>query len=297
MKVFIRCGRQGARLADVQLDYAVPGAAVADYLTLFYRFRADLETFADTERADHAQIRFRLTPGGATYRFMDGEEQVAGDAHLIGPTTGAFHVTAPGPVLVFGAGVTPLGWNALMGNDASIMVNRVLNLSLLFGDAVADAIPRLRDATTLDAMVAVGETLFLRLVRVQGGREADFVQIVDRWLSDADSPELEALVAATGMSTRQIERKCNALYGAGPKRLARKYRALRAAVALVVDGASVDDLLARGFYDQSHLIREIKHFTGFTPGQIRAEPSILAQLTMGRRSALEGQVPRIVAAT
>ena len=52
-----------------------------------------------------------------------------------------------------------------------------------------------------------------------------------------------------------------------------------------------------GFYDQSHLIREMKQFTGLTPRQMRTEPSQLAKLTISRRLALGGQVHRIISDT
>jgi AraC-like DNA-binding protein len=253
--------------------------------------------FEDVERADHAQIRFRLTPGRGEYRFADGNVQTPGNAHVVGPTTGAFRVRVEGPILLFGAGITPLGWNALIGNDASALVNRVVDLADLFGDGIAEGVAELSTLTDLDAMVACGEAIVGRLVRVRRSREVDFIHTVDAWLSEDTSPEIEQLAAATGMSSRQLERKCKALYGASPKGLARKYRALRAAVSLVAEGASIDDVVSRGFYDQSHLIREIKHFTGFTPGQIRAEPSILAQLTIGQRSALGGMVHPIISGT
>ncbi len=284
-------------MTDIQLDYAVPGAAVARHFTLFYLFRAEVPLFEDVERADHAQIRFRLTPGGAEYGFADGNVQAAGDIHIIGPTTGAFHVRAPGPVHVFGAGITPVGWAALVGNDASAMVNRVVNLSDLFGSASSEAIPRLNAAPDLEAMTACAEDILTGLFRRRSDRAADFVRQVDAWLSDEASPEVEALAAATGLSRRQIERKCRALYGAPPKELARKYRALRAAVSLVADDASIEEVVGRGFYDQSHLIREIKQFTGFTPGQIKAEPSVLAQLTIARRYALGGRVHPLISDT
>jgi AraC-like DNA-binding protein len=281
----------------IQLDYAVPSAGMADYITLFYWFRADVPLFEDTERADHAQIRFRLTPGGAEYTFADGNVQQAEDAHIIGPTTGAFQVKAAGPVHVFGAGITPAGWAALVGNDASAMINRVLNVEDLFGATVAGIIERLRAAPDLDAMVACGETILSGLFRARSNNVLDFVQHVDSWLSAAPSPAVDTLIAVTGLSRRQVERKCKELYGAPPKLLARKYRALRAAVSLMADGVSIDDVVGRGFYDQSHMIREIKQFTGFTPRQIRAEPSLLAQLTIANRYALSGSVPPIISKT
>ncbi|MET0309635.1 MAG: helix-turn-helix domain-containing protein [Sphingomonas sp.] len=284
-------------MTDIQLDYAVPSTGMASYVTLFYWFRADVPLFEDVERADHAQIRFRLTPGGAEYTFADGTVQTASDVHIVGPTTGAVHVRAIGPVHVFGAGITPVGWAALVGNDASAMVNRVVNLPDLFGPAILDVISELGTAPDLDALVARGEMILGKLFR--GGRDPalDFVQKVDAWLCDETSPGVRVLAMATGLSPRQVERKCRSLYGAPPKELARKYRALRAAVSLVADGASIDEVVARGFYDQSHLIREVKQFTGFTPGQIQAEPSILAQLTIAQRYALAGKVHPLISDT
>lgn len=282
---------------NIQLDYAVPSPALADYVTLFYWFRADVPAFEDVERADHAQIRFRLTPGGADYRFADGKVQMVADAHIVGPTTGAFHVRATGPIEVFGAGITPAGWAALVGIDASAAINRAINVSDLFGAKVADAIDRLKAAPDLAAKALCCEAILLSLVSAQRPQIIDFVNQVDAWLSAGPSPQIDALVVATCLSRRQVERKCRALYGSPPKLLSRKYRALRAAVALVADHVSFDEAIDRGFYDQSHMIREIKQFTGMTPGQMRDEPGILAQLTIANRYALAGRVHPLISGT
>jgi len=285
-------------LADIQLDYAVPAADLSEYITLFYHFRADVPMLEDTERADHAQFRFRLSPGNADYRFPDGSLQPAGENHIIGPTSGAMRVRCEGPVEVFGMGLTPSGWAALLGIDASSMLNRVIDASDMFG------IPRLRAATAAlrqavdnAARVAIAEELMRDLIGGGDRGATAFVRKVDAWLAGSPSPDMESLVAETSLSRRQVERKCKTLYGAPPKLLARKYRALRAAVALVSDSESVDDLIARGFYDQSHLIREVKQFTGHTPRQIKAEPSLLSQLTIQRRSALGGIVHPLISDT
>src|SRR3546814_1953365 len=82
------------------------------------------------------------------------------------------------------------------------------------------------------AMAKIGEALIGTLVDRRDGGARAFVRHVDAWLAGGVSPRIEDLVAVTRLSRRQVERKCNALYGAPPKLLARKYRALRAAVAL-----------------------------------------------------------------
>lgn len=281
----------------LQLDYAVPSPAFADYVTVFYWFRADVPAIEDVERADHAQIRFRLTPGGGTYRFADGIEQHVADAHVVGPTTGAFQVKAKGPVHVFGAGLTPAGWAALVGSDASAMMNRAIDLNDLFGPVAASAIAALQAALDLPAKTAACEAILGRLMRAERARMLGFVRHVDGWLTSGPSPQVNALVAMTGLSRRQVERKCRMLYGAPPKLLSRKYRALRAAVALLAEGRSLDEAIGMGFYDQSHMNREIKQFTGYTPGQIRGEPGALAQLTIAGRYALGGRVHPIISDT
>lgn len=283
---------------DVQLDYRVPSPAVAPYVTVFYQFRCDRPSFDDIERADHAQLRFRLLPGTATYCFPGGAEQESTDSHIVGPTSGAIRSRAMGPVLMFGMGVTPAGWAAMMRSDASTMLNRMIDAETLLGvRRIRKANQALVDAATIDERVAIGEALVLELVASGDAGAAGFVATVDGWLAGSPSPEMDRLVTACGLSRRQVERKCKAFYGAPPKVLARKYRALRAAVALVTRDLTTDDLLDRGFYDQSHLIREVKQFTGLTPRQIKAEPTLLAQLTIGGRTQLEGRVGLLIADT
>jgi AraC-like DNA-binding protein len=285
-------------LADIQLDYAVPAADLSEYITLFYHFRADVPMFEDTERADHAQFRFRLSPGSSDYRFPDGTLQQATDIHVVGPTSGAMRVRCEGPVLVLGMGITACGWAVLIGNDASSMLNRVIDATGLFGaQRLRATATALREAADIPARVAIAEALMRELVKGGDRGATAFVRQVDAWLAGSPSPEMDDLVATTNLSRRQVERKCKALYGAPPKLLARKYRALRAAVALVSESETVDDLIARGFYDQSHLIREVKQFTGHTPRQIKAEPSLLSQLTITQRVALGGQVSPLISDT
>lgn len=280
----------------VELDFLVPAPDLAACVTLFYHFRTGAGRFEDTERAGHAQLRFRLAGANSEYRFADGTVQAVGAIHLLGPTVGPTVSSADGPIEVVGLGLTPAGWAALVRSDASAMVGRAVDCEDLF-DGCAELAVALAAAADTATKVMLTEDYVRRLAVGAASAPVRFAQQVDAWLADAPSPRLAVLEAATGLSRRQVERRCNALYGAPPKLLARKYRALRAAVALVQDGESVADLLARGFYDQSHLIREIKAFTGSTPRQLRANPSLLAHMTITRRSALEGQVSPMVSET
>ncbi len=285
-------------MVDIQLDYAVPAADLAAYVTLFYRFRADLPLFEDVERADYAQLRFRLSPGVSAYGFFDGVMQPSAEVHVLGPTCGPVKSRAEGPLLLFGMGLTAAGWAAMIGNDASHMLNRCVDATTLFGARrLREAHAALAKAATVEECAAIAEPLVRDLIRDRCAGALAFVRQVDAWLTAATSPAIDDLIAVTGLSRRQVERKCKAMYGAPPKMLARKYRALKAAVALASKTETIDDAIERGFYDQSHMIREIKQFTGMTPRQFHAEPTLLSQLVTAQRTALTDQVGPLVART
>jgi AraC-like DNA-binding protein len=282
-------------MGSIALDYAAPDPALAEYLSVFYHFRADVPHFADDERADLAQFRFLLR-GRGTYRFADGHVQPGPAIQLVGPTTAPSHVEIDGPVEVFGVGILPAGWGAMIDMDASAMANRVIDATELFGRELHDAAAAIRAAPDLAAKVAAATPMFARLIADGPDRSRDFTRAVDAWLAASPSPDIADLVAATGLCRRQIERLCKRLYGAPPKLLARKYRALRAAVVLARHQASPADLLDHGFYDQSHCIREIKHFTGITPTRLTGDLPELTRLTL-RRTAFAGEVAPLVAET
>ena len=279
-------------MAGLELDYLVPPTDLQPYVGLFYRFAVP-GRIDELERATRAQLRFRLTPGLTRYSFPDGSAQDAPPIHLLGPTTGPTLLSVDGPAVAFGMGLEPAGWAALIGGGASALVNRCVDATALLGEGAAEAMVGLRNAKDCAGMVAAIEPWLRNRLASKRDGTRDFVRAVDDWLAGAASPVLDDLVAVTGLSRRQVERRCNALYGAPPKLLARKTRALRAAVTLANGGDPELD----GFYDQSHMIREVKHFTGRTPRQMREEPGGLAQLTIHHRRALEGQVAPLISRT
>lgn len=285
-------------MSEMVLNYRVPSADLQPFITLFYHFRAEGESFDDTERADHAQLRFRVAGPDTTYDFPDGSVQSAGPIHIIGPTSGAMRSRATGPVIeVLGMGLQPAGWAAMLGIEASSLLNRVVDGGALFGDAIDSALVAIRVGRDTDAKVAAAETFVRAAVAGSDSRTLGFARAIDAWLADHVSPDVDALMGATGLSRRQIERRCNTLYGAPPKVLARKYRALRAAVGLASGTVTLDTLIGDGFYDQSHLIRELKQFTGLTPRQMQTGQTPLSRLTMEARQALCGRVHPIISDT
>ena len=99
------------------------------------------------------------------------------------------------------------------------------------------------------------------------------MQTVSEWLARSITPDVADLEARCGYGMRQIQRLSDRYFGLPPSALARKYRALRAAVLLSRPSLSDDDIAAvqDHFYDQPHMIREMRLFAGRTPARI-ADP-------------------------
>ena len=285
-------GAAPGTMAVISLDYATPDESLRRHLSVFYDFRADVPLFEDVERADLAQVRFQLSGTDATYSFADGTVQNAPSIHIVGPTTGPTHVRVVGPVHTFGAGLLPAGWSSLLSFEASLLVNRVVDATELFGKGLYKTFEEMRATTSLEQRVMIGSAIARQLIERGHSAAFDFARIVDDWLAESHSPNVNCLVTATGLSRRQVERNCKAIYGSPPKLLARKYRALKAAISLAKHEAGVEELIDHGFYDQSHFIREIKHFTGVTPKSISEGLPTLATLTL-KRTEFTGLSPLV----
>ena len=87
------------------------------------------------------------------------------------------------------------------------------------------------------------------------------------WLGSSLSPDVELLFGQLDYSRRQAERLITRYFGLTPMALSRKYRAVRAASLLaqpeLTDEGEAE--IATAFYDQPHMIREIRRYCGYTP--------------------------------
>lgn len=277
----------------INLQYEAPRETLLPFVSSFYYFDYNGPPKKELERADRAQFRILLR-GSGRYHFIDGTDCPTYPVTLVGPTTAPMQTSSDGPTTVFGWGMTPAGWSALMGKAAGDWVDKAFDAADIFGDSLDTLRRNLLDAPDVQSQFAIGQAAAAEIFATSDTAPFEFTSIVDRWLLDDVDHDLEALVTATGMSVRHLERMTKRYYGMPPKKLARKYRAVRAAHKLAV-GDSLDDTeLGLSFYDQSHLIREIKQFTGLTPGELKAGSSELTAATIRERGKLGDSVSPLI---
>ncbi|MDH7975260.1 helix-turn-helix domain-containing protein [Sphingomonas sp. AR_OL41] len=277
-------------MSDITMDFRQPGPGLADHFSFFYHFQQSADRFEAVDRADYAQLRFILRGHNGQYRFVDETEQAMPEIYVLGPTTGPSRFSGEGVIDVIGVGLMPAGWAALVPMDASAAANRLFDAQLLFGDIVVNAQCALRETGDFDLRVKIFEAMLVALMARKRADYHGFVRTVNEWLADTTTPDVNDLIARTGLSSSQVQRGCKRYFGSPPKVLARKYRALRAAIAMTHHDADLDDMVLDGFYDQSHFIRELKEFTGMTPGAYAEQPTELNR-EIAKRIALERQNP------
>lgn len=276
----------------VQVRYFAPDPRLRGLISSYYWCETALPRLCDRMRAELGQIRF-VVAGGLSYEFVDGRTVDCPSALLSGPTSAPVSTCALGPFACFGAGLMPAGWGALIGADAETLADDAVELRSVVGAAADDASARLAEATDDAARVAAVDALFLHLLERPRAVPLWFLRLTDDWLTATPNPRVDALVAASGMSSRQVERWSRRHYGASPKLLARKYRALQSAVRLGTgEAANWADAAGEAFYDQSHFIREFKQFVGMTPSRFVADAAPVSRVTIARRRLLPG-MPRL----
>jgi AraC-like DNA-binding protein len=90
-------------------------------------------------------------------------------------------------------------------------------------------------------------------------------------LHDTPHGSLAALAADSGLSRRQLERQCRTHVGVAPAQFAmiRRCHRVLSALSQAPAGLSLVTLAAvTGYADQSHMTRELRRFTGLTPGAL-----------------------------
>ena len=271
----------------VIVRYFSPAPQLRSLISSYYWVETDQPVLVDRLRAELGQMRF-IVSGGLHYQYDDGRTVKCTRTLLTGPTAGPVTTTARGPFKLFGAGLMPAGWSALIGIDADEIADRAVDLGGVGGihaDAVLAALGNARDDA---ARISIIDRLFVGLQENARPVPLWFTNLTDDWLTATPDPKVDVLMQRTGMSSRQVERWSRRHYGAPPKLLARKYRALQAAVRLGTGDIGWAEAAGEAFYDQSHFIREFKQFVGLTPSRFMSDVAPVSRMTIARRRLLPG---------
>ncbi len=273
------------------LEYLMPRADLRDHVRAYYYFATEHRAIQPL-CAEIGNIRIVLDGGGVLHT-PDGASQRINSAFLIGPTMSAYYMEADPGTRVFGLGIRPKGWLSLCGISAEEATDQVIDLTSFAGGPARSCIDEMRNAQNLgDIANAADRFIAARIAnRRQTRQAAAYPEAFGRWLLDPHVPSIDHLVSELGVSRRQTDRIAKLYFGASPKYLQRKYRALRAADRIRTGETRWLSAADESFYDQSHFIKEFKTFIGVTPKQFMSDQAQLIAEIQSQRHAQALSLP------
>lgn len=263
------------------IQFVRPEGTLLPLVEACYLYRFDAPSFDGVDRVDMGQLRFMLKGNGAR-TFPNGHVERVCPVTINPPGTAAASYRVDGPFHCFGLSLSAVGWKALVGLPANKVTNQIIDGAAIFGPEVLRLLETLRGLQTIEAMIAAVEPFLLARRRPVPPAHMALARAVREWAASGASG-VEALYTSVDLSDRQVMRICNDYFGGPPKHLERKYRAIRAAMR-ILHGANPADA-AEPFADQSHMINEVRRFTGHTPTSLRAGIDPVLAVTLGSETA------------
>lgn len=277
---------------------AAPPPSIADYVArtfVTHVRQPDDQLTLDMLLNETPFVRI-LISGHWEARLRTGAWWHSAGSVVFGAQSRPLPVRVRGGMGVVGFAVRPSAWRALFDQGATELADTLIPLDACWPELVA---AHGDFAATLDrpeAMSALVERLVLDRLAARGhpSPAADMAAFEMLAREDPTRPVLE-IAEALGEPPPRFARRVRSHFGHPPKLVLRRARFLDMAAKMRgISMPSDERLAALRFYDQSHINREFRLFTGMTPAEFARTPTPL--LTLGiearqLRKAEEGALP------
>ena len=271
----------------VAFDWIAAPADLAPYVNSLYVMQVGDEPVEDMMPAYSGQLCLVIR-GGGTMSFDDGRVQETSPCFLLGTLTRAQRFTVEPGSLVVGASINNIGWASFVQAAADTVKDRKYEAHELLFDATCKSLEDIRQRTEAgDITPAEAAEELAALIRngmePLSERHQQVITETLRWLSASFKPQIADLLEALPYSERQVQRLVAQFFGQTPVGLIRKFRAVRAATLLTMDelDPAIEAQVRDSFYDQAHMIKEIRHFVGKTPRRLQPDVDSVVRETLG----------------
>lgn len=183
---------------------------------------------------------------------------------------------APHGNALLGIALRATGGRACLGADPRPLADRVLPLADVLGDSVLGLRERLLNTPDIKSRFGLIERWLASRLNGHGAAHPAVDWALERIETSAGTVAIEELAREIGISRQHLSARFRCEIGLAPKIVARVLR-FRSAIGLLTSVERVPwaELAAHcGYYDQSHLVRDFRAFSGYAPGEFlgRARP-------------------------
>lgn len=214
----------------------------------------------------------------------DRESATARRSCICGPMTQPMRIRPLGRVEVFGVCFRPGGAYPFFSCPAGELVNGHAEIDDLWGSRGTGIADRIQDGCqTVEERAALLDRHFLCLLDKNRRVSPRIAAALDAIEARRGRVNIDRLAKWAGLSSRQLERQFKERVGMSPKQLCRslRFKNLFEHIAASPADCWAATALACGYYDQSHMIRDFKHYTGTSPAAFFAKPQAAGRLFTG----------------
>jgi len=189
------------------------------------------------------------------------------------------NVWSQGNIRLLIAVLHPFGAAALLQIPASELRNQIAGCHECFKTGTGRVNDEIASSLTIPDKIRAAEHFLLSQLREPWNGNALVTNAIKIIHLQNGLVPVAQLTALTGASERQLQRKFEEQIGVSPKRYAgiiRMQYALRMLRTKTTDLSLPGVACESGFFDQAHLIREMKNLSGLTPGQYLSPQNVLA---------------------
>lgn len=268
----------------------LPSPDLRDRVDCLWILDAPTPPTAETERVvpdGRVELIFHL---GEPYRRVGDPDNRQPRSFAIGQMSGYLELEHRGHASILGARLRPTALHRTIGGGMQELTDRSIALDDLGLPTLANLEERLHATRSWPERVRLLHDALRRALRPDPGPIGVAVELIRAHHGALD---LATVAERVGLSRRTLDRRFPREVGVTPKLLARQTR-FRRVFDLLEAGARpswADLAAATGCYDQAHLTREFRAFTGEPPAAyLRSEHELADHLT-GMTSARRDAAP------
>ena len=263
--------RHDSALGRWELARARPAPALCPFVRQYEGYTEEATHFGWRLEVPSRDVALIINFGPA-FRVIGPRESAAPRA--FGSFVAGLHdahalVASTGPSDCLQVDFTPLGAHRFFGVPMVELAGRTVALDDLLGAAAARLVARLRAAPTWEARFALLDRIIAARLDRAARPDERLAWCWGRLAATGGALAIADLATAVGWSERHLIARFREGLGLPLKTLARVLRFNRA-VRLVARAEGPPDWIALahlcGYYDQAHLIRDFRRFSGSTPG-------------------------------
>ncbi len=188
-------------------------------------------------------------------------------------------ILSKGKINLLIAVLHPFGASALLKTPANRLRNLILDSALFYTSRISSIVDELSTAPTTISKVDILQRFLNNEVKSRAENFAIACNAVSLIQRELGILPVQQIYTTLNITERKLERVFEEHIGLSPKRFSgvtRMQHFLKLLRKKTPDISLTELTYTCGFYDQAHVIRELKNISGITPGQYLTQPNLLA---------------------